>query len=96
MFIRTGFKFAKYYLKNLRLLQQELYDLYSLSDYSYAEKAALLRKLSIFRSVTGEAENSLDFDLKDTATQTLMIFLSRLFFDASYRYGRKNFELLIY
>ena len=43
--LEEDYKYARYYLKNLRLLQKTLFNLYALSDYNHAEKAEILRVL---------------------------------------------------
>ncbi len=44
--LEKDYKYAKYYLKNLRLLQKTLFNLYALSDYNHAEKTEVLRQIS--------------------------------------------------
>ena len=45
------YKYARYYLKNLRLLQETLFNLYALSDYNHTEKTKVLRMISNIESI---------------------------------------------
>lgn len=72
------YRFARYYLKNLRLLRETLFNLYSLSDYAHAEKARLLRILSNLRSAIKYADHPLLKALREKEINELTAKLSLL------------------
>ena len=72
------YKFAKYYLKNLRLLREILFNLYSLSDYDHAKKAELRRRLSNVESSTKEPDHPLFKEFREKEIKELTDKLSSL------------------
>lgn len=70
------YKYAKYYLKNLRLLQKTLFNLYCLLDYDHAKKVKLLQVLSNIKLVKNK--NDLDSSLIEKELESLQTKLSIL------------------
>lgn len=72
------YKFAKYYLKNLKLLRETLFTLYCLADYDHAEKAKLLRILSNLHSVIDDAGHPLFTEVIEKEIKEMTAKLSLL------------------
>jgi hypothetical protein len=76
--LEEDYKYARYYLKNLRLLQRTLNNLYALSDYNHAEKTKVLSFISNIQSHKKRFNNDFTSSFDEERLKKLNLKLSIL------------------
>lgn len=74
--LEEDYKYARYYHNNLQILQKNLFNLYSLSDYNHVKKTEQLRILSNIEFA--RSKNNIDSSFIESKIKNVQAELSRL------------------